>query len=120
MAQAIFTQIMLRHAAVLLSRLTQELKVLKELRDYALMLLQEAEQMFVADVDSGRPAADSIKRLRDTVDCGRQLFAQRASMEGTEAAGVFDEQVSIVINAQASPFAEALAAATRDSKRAAS
>lgn len=119
-AQTTFTQIMVRHAAVLLSRLTQELKTLKELREYALMLLQEAEQMFVADVDSGRPAHDSIKRLRDTVDCGRQLFAQRASMEGTEAAGVFDEQVSIVINAQASPFAEALAAATRDSKRAAS
>jgi chromosome segregation ATPase len=119
-AQTTFTQIMVRHAGVLLSRLTQELKALKELRDYAQMLLQEAEQMFVADVDSGRPAHDSIKRLRDTVDCGRQLFAQRAAMEGTEAAGVFDEQVSIVINAQASPFAEALAAATRDSKRAAS
>ena len=58
--------------------------------------------------------------VRDTVDCGRQLFAQRAALEGSEAAGVFDEQVSIVINAQASPFAEALAAATQNSKRAAS
>lgn len=119
-AQATFTQILVRHASVLLSRLTHELKALKELREYALMLLQEAEQMFVADVDSGRPAHDSLKRLRDTVDCGRQLFSQRAALEGSEAAGVFDEQISIVINAQASPFAEALAAATQNSKRAAS
>lgn len=119
-AHAAFAQLVARHGAALLTRLTQELKALKELRDYALMLLQEAEQMFVADVDSGRPAQESLRRLRDTVDCGRQLFAQRAALEGSEAAGVFDEQVSVVINAQASPFAEALAAATQDSKRAAS
>src|SRR5688572_9648691 len=115
--------LVIRHAMVLLSRLTQELKVLKELRDYAMLLLQEAEQMFVADVDGGRPAHESIRRLRDTVDCGRQLYAQRAALEGTEAAGLFDEHVSIVIHARASAYAEALEAATAekaDQKRAAS
>ena len=117
-AHATFALLLVRHATVLLSRLTQELKVLKELREYAVMLLQEAEQMFIADVDSGRPAHESIRRLRDTVDCGRQLFAQRAALEGTEAAGLFDEQVSIVINAQASTFSEALAAATQDHRAA--
>ena len=85
-----------------------------------MMLIQEAEQMFIADVDSGRPAHESIRRLRDTVDCGRQLYAQRAALEGTEAAGLFDEQVSIVINARASAFAEALESATDHQKRAAS
>ena len=119
-SHATFALLMVRHATVLLSRLTQELKALKELREYAVMLLQEAEQMFVADVDGGRPAKESIRRLRDTVDCGRQLYAQRAALEGTEAAGLFDEQVSIVINARASAFAEALAAATEDHQRVAS
>ena len=119
-AHTTFALLVVRHATVLLSRLTHELKVLKELRDYAVLLLQEAEQMFIADVESGRAAHDSVRRLRDTVDCGRQLFAQRAALEGTEAAGLFDEQVSIVINAQASAFAEALGAATQGHQRAAS
>jgi hypothetical protein len=112
--------LIVRHSTVLLARLTNELKALKELRDYAMLLIQEAEQMFIADVDSGRPAHESIRRLRDTLDCGRQLYAQRAALEGAEAARLFDEQVSIVINAQASAFAEALAAATQDHARAAS
>ena len=112
--------LIVRHSTVLLARLTNELKALKELRDYAMMLIQEAEQMFIADVDAGRPAHESIRRLRDTVDCGRQLFAQRAELEGSAASGVFDEQVSIVISARASAFAEALEAATQDHRRVAS
>ena len=119
-AECALALLIVRHSTVLLARLTNELKALKELRDYAMMLIQEAEQMFIADVDSGRPAHESIRRLRDTVDCGRQLYAQRAALEGTEAAGLFDEQVSIVINARASAFAEALESATDHQKRAAS
>ena len=115
-AQSTFALLLVRHAAVLLSRLTQELKVLKELRDYATMLLQEAEQMFVADLEAARPAHESIRRLRDTIDCGRQLYAQRAALEGSAAAGIFDEQISYTINAQASPFAEALGAATSNAQ----
>ena len=113
-ARSSFTLLLVRHATVLLSRLTQEMKVLKELREYATMLLQEAEQMFLADLEAARPAHESIRRLRDTVDCGRQLYTQRAALEGSAAAGIFDEQVALTINAQASPFAEALGAATQD------
>ena len=115
-AHATFAQLLVRHATVIMSRLTQELKLLKELRDYAAMLLQEAEQMFLADLDAARPAHESIRRLRDTVECGRQLYAQRAALEGSAAAGLFDEQVALVISAQASAFAEALAAATKPEK----
>jgi hypothetical protein len=111
-AHSTFTLLLVRHAVVLLSRLTQELKLLKELREYATMLLQEAEQMFLADLEAARPAHESIRRLRDTIDCGRQLYAQRAALEGAAAAGIFDEQIALTINAQASPFAEALGAAT--------
>ena len=74
-AHAAFAGVLAAHTNVLLSRLTQELKVARELREYAQMLLHEAEEMFVADTKEGRtragPAAPAARhdRLRTSALC---------------------------------------------------
>jgi hypothetical protein len=113
-AQATLALLLASHAGVLLSRLAQELKALKELREYAAMLLQEAEQMFLSDTAAARPEGECVRRLQETIECGRQLYAQRAALEGTIAAGLLDEQIAAIISAAATPFAAALAAATAE------
>ena len=80
-------------------RLTHELKTLTELRDYARMLLQEAEQMSLADADAGRSDEELRVRLTDNIDCARQLYAQRAALEGSAAAGLLDDQIAATIDA---------------------
>jgi hypothetical protein len=111
-AHSAFARLLLQHANVLLTRLTQELKTLKELRDYAGMLLQEAEQMFLADVESKRSEKERVRRLQETIACGRQLFSQRAALEGPVAAGLLDEQIEIILSTQpVTPFATDLEAA---------
>jgi hypothetical protein len=104
-----FATLLVRHTAVLLTRLSQELKMLAELREYATMLLQEADQMYAADVESGKSEADRRRRLQETIDCARQLYAQRAALEGAAAAGLLDEQIALQ-SANSSPFARELAA----------
>jgi hypothetical protein len=105
-----FAKLMLGQAGVLLLRLTHELKTLAELRDYATQLLQEAEQMHAADATAGKSGDELRRRLKDTLDCARQLYAQRAALEGTAAAGLFDEQIAAAIDGKATPFAKDLAA----------
>ncbi len=111
-AHAAFATVLLQHTEILLTRLTQELKTLKDLRDYAGMLLQEAEQMFLADLESKRPEKDRIRRLRETIECGRQLYGQRAALEGPLAGGLLDAQIEVALSAEtATPFTKELAAA---------
>ena len=122
-SKSAFATLLLRHTDVLLTRLTQELKTLKELRDYAAMLLQEAEQMFLADLDAKRPEKERVRRLQETIDCGRQLYSQRASLEGPLAAGLLDEQIEAILQAQSStPFGKDLKTVSRrtESRRSAS
>ena len=107
----IYAQLLVRHAVALLMRLTQELKTLTELREYAAMLLEEAEQMHTADSESGKAGDELQRRLKDTIDCARQLYAQRAALEGPAAASLFDDQIAAAIESQAgTPFARDLAA----------
>lgn len=110
-AQTSYASLLVRHATVAMAKLTQELKTVKELREYAAMLLQEAEQMFLADVEAGSPEQDCIRRLQDALDCGRQLYAQRAALEGTFAADIFEDQIASAVRVPESRFAKALAAA---------
>ena len=108
-AQAAFAGVLAAHTNVLLSRLTQELKIARELREYAQMLLHEAEEMFVADTREGRPRPDRLRRLRDTIDFGRQLYAQRAALEGPGAAGLLEEEIASLVDADApTEFSDAL------------
>ncbi len=97
-----YATFLIRHAAALMMRLTQELKALSELRDYAALLLKEAEEMHTADSDGGRDEDEIRRRLKDNLDCARQLFVQRASMEGPAAAGLLDEQIMGAVEAQTS------------------
>ena len=111
-SHAAFATLLLQHTEILLTRLTQELKTLKDLRDYAAMLLQEAEQMFLADVEGKRPEKERVRRLRETIECGRQLYAQRAALEGPLAVGLLDAQIEVALSAEhGTPFTKELAAA---------
>ena len=110
-AHATFATLLVRHAEVLLAKLTRELKTIKELQEYASMLLQEAEQMFLADLEGGAPERDCVRRLHDAIECGRQLYAQRAALEGPTAADLFDEQITATIRASDSRFAKAVESA---------
>lgn len=107
-----FATLLLQHTEILLTRLTQELKTLKDLREYAGMLLQEAEQMFLADLEGKRPEKDRVRRLHETIECGRQLYAQRAALEGPLAAGLLDAQIEVALSAEpVTPFTKELAIA---------
>ncbi|MCA1561999.1 MAG: hypothetical protein LC753_16295 [Acidobacteria bacterium] len=98
-ASAGFAKLLVRHAAVLLTRLSQELKTLIELREYAAMLLQEAEQMYAADVQADKSDEVRRTRLKDTIDCARQLFGQRAELEGAAATSLLEEEIAKTIEA---------------------
>jgi hypothetical protein len=104
-----FAAILAAHATALLARMSQELKTLHELRDYAVMLLQEAAEMYAADLEAGRTDAERRRRLQDTVECARQLYTQRAALEGAAAASLLDEQIAEAA-AASTPFARDLAA----------
>lgn len=111
-AHTAFAGVLVGHANILLSRLTQELKTARELREYARMLLHEAEQMFLADVHEARSEQDRLRRLHSTIEFGRQLFAQRAALEGSVAAGLLEDEIVALIDAKpVTPFGSALGAA---------
>jgi len=111
-AHAAFAGLLAGHANVLLSRLTQELKAVKELREYARMLLHEAEQMFLADIAEGRTEPERVRRLHGTIEFGRQLYAQRAALEGAAAARLLEDEIATLISAEPiTHFGGAVAAA---------
>lgn len=106
-----FAKLLVRQSVVLLMRMTDELKTLTELRDYAALLLQEAERMHSADADAGKSGDELRSRLKDSLDCARQLYGQRASLEGPAAAALLDEQIAAALEAHAgTPFARDLGA----------
>ena len=99
-AHAAFAGVLAAHANVVLSRLTQEMKAAKELRQYAKLLLHEAEEMYLADIEEGRTETDRLRRLRDTIDFGRQLYTQRAELEGASLTALFDDEVAALVTAE--------------------
>jgi chromosome segregation ATPase len=110
-ASAGFATLLVRTTSVLLMRLSQELKTLNELREYAAMLIQEAEEMYAADMEADKSADERRSRLKDTIECARQLYAQRASLEGPAAALLLDDRIAAAIETEPSkPFAKDLAA----------
>jgi chromosome segregation ATPase len=109
-SSARFAKLLVRQAIVLLMRMTHELKTLTELREYAALLIQEAERMHAADIDAGTREEQIRGRLKDSLECARTLYAQRASLEGPAAAALLDEHISAVLEAQSgSRFAHDLA-----------
>jgi hypothetical protein len=115
-AQVAAIELLTRHVTLILSRLGQEVRMLTEMREYASMLIAEAEQMFQADVEAGRPEDERLRRLQTSIECARQLYSQRAELEGIGAAGLLDQQLASVMG-QRTPFGEALGAAVQSADR---
>ena len=110
-ASAGFATLLVRTTTVLLMRLSQELKTLNELREYAAMLLQEAQEMYAADMEADKSDEERRSRLKDTIECARQLYAQRASMEGPAAALLLDDRIAAAIESEPlTPFGKDLEA----------
>jgi hypothetical protein len=102
-----------QHVVALLTRLTNELKALAELRGYADLLLKEMEQMYNADVEAGQSGEPLVSSLRSNLDYARSIFASRVTTEGPDAAKLLDDQIGGLIDARReSPFGRDLAAAT--------
>lgn len=100
-----------RHAVALLLRRTNELKMRAELRAYVDSLLEEIEQMYAADVAAGKSGADLTSRLKANIEYARSIYANRATMEGSDAAGLLDDQLAALIDARRdTPLAGDLAA----------
>ena len=82
------------------------------------MLLQEAQEMYGADMQADKSEDERRSRLKDTIECARQLYAQRAALEGSAAATLFDDRMAVVIEADgATPFAHDLAAIAGNPER---
>jgi chromosome segregation ATPase len=114
-----FAKLLVSQTVVLLMRHTLEIKTLDELREYAAMLLHEAEEMYTADSEAGRSDKELRARLKGNLDCATQLYAHRATLEGPAAAMLLEERIATAIGA-ATPFAKDLAAvvARPEAKRA--
>jgi hypothetical protein len=104
-----FAKLLASQTVVLLMRHTLELKTMNELREYAAMLLHEAEEMYTADSEAGKSDKELRARLKGNLDCAAQLYAHRATLEGAAAAMLLEEQIAAAIDA-GTPFAGDLAA----------
>lgn len=103
-----FARLLVGQVVALLARHTHELKMLSELSQYASTLLQEAKEMYLADAQAGKNGELLRSRLKDNIDCASQLYAYRAAMEGTAAAGLLDDQIAAELQ-ESTPFARDLA-----------
>lgn len=103
-----FARLLVAQVVILLIRHTYELRTRAELSQYATTLLQEAREMYDADMQAGTSAELLRRRLTDNIDHLSQLYTYRAAMEGTPAAMLLDEQIALETEG-ATPFARDLA-----------
>jgi hypothetical protein len=90
--------LLLRQLAMpLLQRLPAEVKAIGELREYALRLVVELENMHAADIGAHKNAADLRRRLRDNLECARGIYTQRISSESPAAADLLEEQLAVAV-----------------------
>jgi hypothetical protein len=103
---------MQQHAAALISRMTNELKALAELKAYAGSLLRELEQMHAADVQAGMTAEELQTRLKGNLEYARSIYSSRIALEGADAAALLEDELGSIIQSQnGTPFGRDLAAA---------
>jgi hypothetical protein len=118
--KARFAELLVRHADVLLVRLATELQALGELREYANMLVSEAEKMHAADLRGGKKDKEVKNRLKENIEYARRTYAERAAEAGPAAEALLDERIAAVIDEKGDkPFGRDLAAVSGRSKRAA-
>jgi chemotaxis protein histidine kinase CheA len=105
-----FAELLLRHTVALALRLTAELRNLAELRGHAARLLNHAEEMYSADIETGVQGSELRSRLNENIECARRLYAQRVAIEGPAAAGLLEDQLVLLIEQRANtPFGDDLA-----------
>jgi hypothetical protein len=112
-------EILQRHAAPRVAALAAEQKSIEELRSYARLLIDEVDNMYAADAAAGLKDDDLQARLRENVECARQIFGQRVASEGPASAGLLDQLIAETVEAkQNTPFGRDLSvASTRRAKR---
>jgi len=107
-----FAEAMQQHAAALIARLTNELKTRAELQAYASSLLRELEQMHAGDLQSGMSEAELQSRLKGNLDYARSIYGSRIALEGSDAAGLLDDELAAMMQARGgTPFGRDLAVA---------
>lgn len=89
-----YCEVMQQHAVALLMRLTNELKTLAELRAYAGSLLNEIQEMYVADVGAERTPDELKRRIQANVEYARSIFATRVALECPDAARLLDDEIA--------------------------
>jgi hypothetical protein len=111
LARIKYCDAMLQHAVALLLRLSNELKTLAELRAYAGSLLNEIQQMYVADVAAEKSGDELRRRLEANIEYARSIFATRVSLECPDAATLLEEEIAVTIDREAGgPFGRDLEA----------
>jgi Skp family chaperone for outer membrane proteins len=102
------------HVVLRLERLTVELQAIDELRAYAHMLLDEVQYVYDADTSANKSEPERMERLRDNVRCARQIYRQRATLDGPAATALLDDGVTRILQQSAgTPFGRDLASALR-------
>lgn len=90
-AHPAFATLLVRHANLALALHAQEVRTSSQLRDYARTLLTEVEAMFAAD--ARLPEPERVKRLSDNIGFARDLYAQRAALEGPAVANLLEDEI---------------------------
>ena len=109
-AHAPLAAVLVRYANAVLAGLAQEVRTSRHLREYARTLLQEAETMFDADVQSGVPGEERVARLRDSIRFARDLYTQRATLESPLSMDLLDDEIGRMLREPPTPFIATLAA----------
>ena len=72
---------------------------------------RKRRRWYAADTQAGKNDEERRSRLKDTIECARQLYAQRAALEGSAAATLFDDRIAATLEADGdSSFARDLSA----------
>ena len=114
-----YCEAMQQHAVALLMRLSNELKTMAELRAYAASLLNEIQEMYLADVQAEKTAAELRRRLQANVEYARSIFATRVALECPDAARLIEDEIAAALQREDSgAFGRDLKAATGQMERA--
>ena len=112
-----YADLLRRHTAPVLVKLSVDLKAWSELRDYAMLLLDEIEYIYGADVTSGTANPELVQRLADNLRCAEAAYGRRVESLAPSEEGVdlFEGRLNTLLDAKgATPFGRHLAAAAAE------
>jgi hypothetical protein len=112
-ARAKFAELLLQHALLALVRVGIEQRALADVREYVARLVHEVEYAYTFDADAGSSRLECQQRLREALECTRQIYAQRVSRP-SHVAGFLEERLAAVVaERRDTPFGRDLALALR-------